>query len=85
MQISFEMHEVKSEPILAQFWTQGKDKVVPVLNSLSTTPWKHMGEWRYSSISLQLGNRWWWVVSFTPQLLYSRGKQPPVPIVQEAG
>jgi hypothetical protein len=33
---------------------KGKSKVVPVLNYLSTIPWRHMGEWRYSSIFLYL-------------------------------
>jgi hypothetical protein len=36
-------------------------------------PWRHMGEWRYSSTILDLGIRWMWVVSVTPRPLYSRG------------
>jgi hypothetical protein len=36
-----------------------------------------MGEWRYSSIILDLCARWRWVVSSTPRrLLYSRGRNP---------
>jgi hypothetical protein len=35
-------------------------------------PWRHMGDWRYSSTILNLGNRWRWVVSFTPWPLYLR-------------
>jgi hypothetical protein len=35
-----------------------------------------MGEWRYSSTILDLGIRWRLVVSFTPLLLYPRGKSP---------
>jgi hypothetical protein len=31
-----------------------------------------MGEWRYSSIILNLGTRWRWVVSFMPLSLYNR-------------
>jgi hypothetical protein len=37
--------------------------------------WRHMGEWKYSSTFL-LGTRWRWVVSFTPLLLYLRGRAP---------
>jgi hypothetical protein len=29
-------------------------------------PFRHIREWRYSSTILDLGTRWWWVVSFTP-------------------
>jgi hypothetical protein len=46
--------------------------------------WKYIGEWRYSSSILDLGGRWMWVVSFTPQPLYHSGK-PSVSIRQEAG
>jgi hypothetical protein len=31
-----------------------------------------MGEWRYSSTSLDLGPRWSWMVSFTPLPLYPK-------------
>jgi hypothetical protein len=51
---------------------KGKGKDVPVLNPLSTTPWR-MGELRYSFTILDLGSRWRWVVSFTSRLLYTRG------------
>jgi hypothetical protein len=37
---------------------------------------KTYGGWRYSSTILELDTRWRWVVSFTPRLLYSRGKVP---------
>jgi hypothetical protein len=36
-----------------------------VLNYLNTTPSRYVGENRYSSAILDLGNRWRWVVSFT--------------------
>jgi hypothetical protein len=39
---------------------------------LSTTPWRRMREWRYSSTILDLGSRQRWVVSFTPLPLYPR-------------
>jgi hypothetical protein len=55
------------------------------LINLSKTPWKSMGDWRYSFAILHLGARWRWVVSFTPLPLYPAGKQPPIPIAQEAG
>jgi hypothetical protein len=38
-------------------------------------PWKHMGEWRYSSTILDLGTRGRWVVNFTPLPLYLRGRR----------
>jgi hypothetical protein len=53
-----------------------KGKFVSVLNELSTTPWRRMEEWRYSSTILDLGTRWKWVVSFTTRSLYPRGKSP---------
>jgi hypothetical protein len=43
-----------------------------VIIQLSTVPWRHMGEWRYSSIILNLGTKWGWVLSFTPLPLYPR-------------
>jgi hypothetical protein len=36
-------------------------EVVPVLNSLSTLPWRHMREWRYSSTIRHVSTRWRWV------------------------
>jgi hypothetical protein len=53
-----------------------RGKVVPVLNLLSAMSWRHTWEWRYSATFLDLGTRWRWVVSFTPLLLYPRGKSP---------
>jgi hypothetical protein len=38
-----------------------------------------MREWKYSSIILDLGTRWRWVVSFMPRPLYPQGKSPPSP------
>jgi hypothetical protein len=45
-----------------------------VFNWLSTTPRRHIGEWRYSSIILYLGTRSRRMVSFTTRPLYPRGK-----------
>jgi hypothetical protein len=59
-----------------------KKKVIPVLNELSTTPWRCMGEWMYKSTFSWLGINWRWVVSFTISPLYTRGKKP---IEQEVG
>jgi hypothetical protein len=56
-----------------------KGKVVPVLNSLSTVPWRCVGEWRCSSAILDLGTRHRWVVIFMPQALCP-GKELPLPI-----
>jgi hypothetical protein len=39
-------------------------------------PWRHMGKWRHSSIILDLGTRWRWVVSLAPRTLYPRGNRP---------
>jgi hypothetical protein len=44
-----------------------------------------MEEWRYSFIILDVGTRWRWVVSFTPQLLYPRGKSPQYPLDKRLG
>jgi hypothetical protein len=49
-----------------------KIKVVPVLNQLSITPWRRMGEWMYIDPHfLDLGTSWEWSVScpgrFTPR------------------
>jgi hypothetical protein len=45
------------------------------------TPWRHLGERRYSTSALNGG----WVVSVTPRPRFTPGKGPLVPIVQEAG
>jgi hypothetical protein len=50
-----------------------KDKVVPLLNHLSTKPWRRMGDWMYSSTFLGFGTGWW-VVGYTSLLLH-----PPPP------
>jgi hypothetical protein len=51
-----------------------------MLNLLNTKSWWRKGEWRYSSTILDLGIRWRWAVSFTPQPLYSRRKIPRQPL-----
>jgi hypothetical protein len=48
-------------------------------------PWRHMGEWRYSSTILHLDNRWRWVVSFTLLLLYTRVPSPRYPLDMRLG
>jgi hypothetical protein len=58
---------------------KGKNGKVPVSNYLSTTPWRRMAEWRYSSTVLDLGTRWRLVVGFKPLPLNLQGKSPPVP------
>jgi hypothetical protein len=55
-----------------------KSKFIRVLNSLNMTPWRRMGEWRFSSSFLDLSTRWWWVVNLTPRLLNPRGKSPSI-------
>jgi hypothetical protein len=44
-----------------------------------------MGEWRYSSTSLNLDTRWSWVVTFTPRPLYPRGNCPRYPLDRRLG
>jgi hypothetical protein len=44
-----------------------------------------MGECRYSSTILELGNRWRKVVSFMPQPLYHRGKSLRCPLARRLG
>jgi hypothetical protein len=44
-----------------------------------------MGEWMYRSLILDLGTSWRWVVSFTPRLLYPRGKSPRYPLDRRLG
>jgi hypothetical protein len=39
-------------------------------------PWRHMGEWRYSSTILDPGTRWRWVVKFMPRSFYPHGNSP---------
>jgi hypothetical protein len=51
-----------------------KGKIVPVFKQLSTMPWRRKVKWRYISAILDHRSRWRWVVSFTPRLLYLRGK-----------
>jgi hypothetical protein len=52
-------------------------KVIPVLNCvIKHYAMKTYGKWRYSSIILNLGTRWRWVVSLTPLPLYPRGWGP---------
>jgi hypothetical protein len=46
---------------------------------------KMCGEWRHSSTILELSTRWRWVVSFTCQLLYPRGKIPRCPLDRRLG
>jgi hypothetical protein len=43
------------------------------------------GEWRYSSIILDPGTRWRWVVGFTPRPLYPRGESPGYPLDRKLG
>jgi hypothetical protein len=57
-----------------------KSKVVPVLNELSTTPWRRMGCGCIEPHFLDLGTSWRWVISFTPRPLYPRRKSPWYPL-----
>jgi hypothetical protein len=44
-----------------------------------------MREWRYSFKILNLGTRWWIVVSFMPLLLYHRGNTSLPPLYWRLG
>jgi hypothetical protein len=59
---------------------QKVNKIVPVLNQLSTLPWRSMEEWEYSSTILDLGIRWRRVIKFTPLPLYPWEKSPWYPL-----
>jgi hypothetical protein len=48
-------------------------------------PWRHMGEWRYSSNVLDLGSRCRWVVSFTTRPLYPWGYRSRYPLDKRLG
>jgi hypothetical protein len=52
----------------------------PVLKYLSTTPWRRVGEWRYSSTIVDFGTKWRWVVSFSHRPLYKRGRSFRYPL-----
>jgi hypothetical protein len=41
-------------------------KGIPVLNELSTTPWRRLGEWIYRSRFSDLGSSWRWVLVSRP-------------------
>jgi hypothetical protein len=47
-----------------------------VVGKVKLSPWRRMGQRRYSSIILELDTRWRWRVSFKPWQLYSWGKSP---------
>jgi hypothetical protein len=61
--------EVLGENLPQRHFVHHKSHLTKV-NAL--TPWRHIREWRCSSIFLDLGIRWRWVVSFTPLPLYPR-------------
>jgi hypothetical protein len=66
---------------------KGKGKVVRMLFfKLSTTPLRRIrGVEVYLHPLFDLGTRWRWVVSFTPQLLYLQGKSPWHPLDSRLG
>jgi hypothetical protein len=54
-------------------------------STLSTMSWRRIGRLQVVSNILNLGTRLRWALSFTARSLYPRGKEPPVPIGQDAG
>jgi hypothetical protein len=59
--------------------------VVPVLNLLSTTPWRHTGKCRCNYIVLDVDTRWRWVVRLTPRPLYPGEHSPRYPLDRSLG
>jgi hypothetical protein len=55
-----------------------KSKVVPVLNELSTTPWKRMGSGCIDPHFLDLGTSWRWAVNSRPGRFTPRERAPGV-------
>jgi hypothetical protein len=53
-----------------------ENKIVLVLNLLSTMSYRRMRQWRYSSTILDLRTGWRWVVSFTPGRIITREWAP---------
>jgi hypothetical protein len=64
-----------SSGIIYIYWSVVKGKMIHVLNHLRTMPWRHVGEWIYSSNFLDVGTRWRWVLSIRPLSLCT-GKEP---------
>jgi hypothetical protein len=48
-------------------------------------PWRHIGEWRYSSTIFDLGTRWKGGVRFKPRPLQPRGKSTRYPLHRVLG
>jgi hypothetical protein len=66
--------------LLIQWFKSRKGNIVPAFNYLSTTTWRHIGEWRYSCTMLDLDTSWRWVVSLKPLPLYLQRKRPQYPL-----
>jgi hypothetical protein len=62
-----------------------KDKIVAVLNWLSSVQWRLIGEWMYRSTYSWPRNSWRWVVSFTPLSLYFWENFPRYPLARRLG
>jgi hypothetical protein len=60
-----------------------RGKVIPMLNRLSTMPWRRMGEWRYSSAILDVGIRWRW--ASRPGFVTPRRTSPRYPLDRRLG
>jgi hypothetical protein len=61
-------------------WCESKGKVVAVLNWVSTTPWRCMGEWIYRSTYSWPQNNLKVSGSFMPRPLYTWEDLPPYPL-----
>jgi hypothetical protein len=48
-------------------WSRLRTEAVLYTQLIKHYAWRYMGEWRYSSSILDLGNSWRWVVCFMPR------------------
>jgi hypothetical protein len=60
-------------------------KLFPVPDDLSSIPYRRIKEWSHSSVNLNLGTRWRWVVSVIFQSLFFRGKDHQCPLKRIPG
>jgi hypothetical protein len=74
--ITFHASRSSYRPLSNYVHVVKRGKVVPVLNLLSTTPWRDICGLRYGAIIPDLSTRQRKLVSFTPRPLYRWGKKP---------
>jgi hypothetical protein len=73
---------IQAHPHIQRQYGNYEAKKVNLSLCLISLARRHEDIWGSGGIDpriLDLGNRWWWVVSFTPRTLYPRGKSPRYP------